>query len=107
MEGRICGNCRRKADEMRSWNRGPFGGIAICRICATVLDVVTALNSNYFDFDAFEAGLAAGVTGEPCHPPDKWMESRMAAFMWVDGWLTITKGLVPLLPGQVGDSVSA
>ena len=106
MEVGVCGNCRRKADEMRSWNRGPFGGIAIRRICATVLDVVMGRNSGNLDWDAFEAGLTAADAGEPCRPPDKWMESRIAAFLWVDGWVIATKGHVPFLPVQAGDSVS-
>ena len=106
MERRICGNCGRKADEMRSWSRGPFGGIAICRICASILDVYTVLNGRSLPWDAFEAGLAAADEGEPCQPPDNWMESRIAAFLWVDGWVTATKGPVPLLPVQPGASDS-
>ena len=108
MEGRVCGNCGHKADEMRSWNRGPFGGIAICRICAAVLDLTTYLNSGNFIWDAFEAGLSAAAAGEPCSIPDKWLESRIAAFCWVDGWVTLAKeDTVPLFPVQAGDSVSA
>lgn len=98
MEGRVCGNCGQKADEMRPWNRGPFGGIAICKLCASVLDVCTVLNGRSLPLDAFEAGLAAASKGEPCRPPENWREGRVTALLWVDGWITATNGPVPLFP---------
>ena len=107
MEGRVCGNCGLKADEMRSWNRGPFGGIAICKPCATVLDVAKYLNSGNFTLDAFEAGLTAANEGEPCSIPDKWLDSRITALFWVDGWALLAKGGIPLFPVQADDGVSA
>ena len=99
MAARVCGNCGGRAHEMRSWGRGPSGGIPICRTCGGALDIMQVYAVARGDqYDAFAAGLDAADRGEPCLPPDDFLESRATAVLWVDGWISATRGPVPALP---------
>ena len=78
MEGRVCGNCGEKADAMRAWGRGPYGGIAIRRRCARALDSVAAVGGSWNDKKsaAMDAGSEAYMAGQPCFPPTENLEDR-------------------------------